>query len=149
VLAEISDDMMREQSRAKQAYFVYVCEHKAVPPKDSLIARHLERAFACDPPGTVQDALCEKGIDLIHEAIRGYPDSPPLANAIEGFETWLRASDVHRATFLGHWEEGEVYRQTPLTHKLNLPLSERDAEYRDQARRIEREIYQRHRYEST
>ena len=107
--ADISDEMMREQSRTARAYWLYICEHKALPPQGSLIARHLARAWACDTLDMQHIGLCDIGVDLIRCAVSGAAP-PTLTDAIEAFEIWLRAKDVYRATFRMKWETDEFMR---------------------------------------
>ena len=146
VIAKISDAMMREQTRTADAFWRHICEHKELPPRDSVIMRHLARAWACDPPDVQHSGLCNRGIGLIREAVWGEPDAPPLADAIAAFEIWLRAKDAYRATFLEIWEMDEALRSHMSERHSIADLDPSKLAYCSACLRIERALYMRHRY---
>ena len=146
MIADISDAMMREQSRTMHAFWLYICQHKALPPPDSIIMRHLMRAWSCDPVSARHTGLCHAGIDLLREAIRNTPDCPNLPDAIAGFELWLRADEAHRAEFVSTWEMAEVARAVYAKRLAKFPLQGPEREYAFRSRVLEHQIYMRHRY---
>jgi hypothetical protein len=150
MIPDISPEMMREQSRATRAFMLYICEHKELPPRDSILARHLARAWSCDTMDVQHIGLCNIGIDLIRTAVWEGAEQPSLVDAIQGFEIWLRASDAHRATFVSRWEIDEmlraIQRKTPIVRSDPPKFNAIDQAHCAQCLRIERELYMRHRY---